>query len=346
MFPLGDDIVGILNLSTEAMVEYLKTLDPQKSYKLREMVESSRGILSDEMILDEMVKLSKKQNVGPSIFMPIYYTATNENRKMLTELLELKNKDMLIVSAAGDQFLSHICDKNFKDSNNRITCFDINPITFKFSNLKFNAMKTFEDHNMFNSLILNKVDNNNFLDVNNLEKVVGGDFWIKYLEAINFDRKIVSNLFKYKIGELENNFDKISPFYEENGYNKTREILLKRSLPEFYSCDFLNIGTTVPGQFDVIDLSNIIEDIVESKREEEGAYYPEDDTIIILNDIIRKISPKLKDDGIIIVDYCLDTSINLPSWIVLRKDPRLKIYEFNSGFNDIQSGIAVYQKKV
>ena len=229
---------------------------------------------------------------------PVFSNAC-ENLEEIEKILNYTNKNILLPTSSGDQYLFAV----YKGASN-ITTFDINKLTKYYMNLKIAAIKTFTCLNDFLPFLI--TDKTNLFDTkrnliykifDNLDK---DDlyFWSNYLKKANNInlQKLVTNIYnRFDINYIQNGL----PFYKnDNDYKQLRNKLLISSNPTFINSDLFTI--TLNNKYDIMDFSNIIStdisytnfyDIYGSSKEE------------WLDKLKSDILKFLCHDGKIIIDY-------------------------------------------
>lgn len=260
---------------------------------------------------------------------------SNENGQAKNNLFHFDNKKILCPAASGDQYLNAIF-YNAKE----IIIYDINKLAKYILNLKIAAIKAlcYEEFLLFMFPRLLGRDNKFFLNSSLLKKIIPyldkTDFlyWqelISYFKKNGYSKFIDINNECYDEEEIKRE----CTFYSNNFfYNILKQKLLVASNYEFILRDIRDLE--IEGQFDLIDLSNIISSLIIN------SYFNEahDFTIDELNDryinyIDKKIIPLVKDKGNIMVDYqiAVDNSTIKPWFYSKKYNPhKVKSKKYNN----------------
>lgn len=189
-----------------------------------------------------------------------------ENQEGLNSVINYNNKDVLTVASSGDQYLSAI----YYGAKN-VDLYDINKLTRYISFLKIAAIKTlsFKDYiSFFMPLTENYKVKKTFWNLKTLKRLLPslpsdvGYFWENIMYEFNkkgYGNFVFPAAYCNKLEMVQNGM----PFYqEESEYYKLQGILRKTEYPIFKNCDIFDLSKAFATQYDIVYLSNILENIV------------------------------------------------------------------------------------
>lgn len=209
-------------------------------------------------------------------YSPIYQF-TNENLSALCETFDFKNKNVLSVASSGDQYFSFLLN-----GASKVDLFDINLLTKYYIILKqiFILSSSLEDfinffqnigkhYNFFRSRLIKR-------QYEKINKRLPKDvkiFWDYIIN--NLERGEIPYMFQSTCFN-----DGSSPYLLKNEYQKLKQILENRDLPNFKGADIYSLFEEFNDQYDIIYLSNIHQ----YKDSEEYFSFIREKLIKLLND--------------------------------------------------------------
>lgn len=221
---------------------------------------------------DVLAAIEFIHGAGEDIIFDTYCTPFlfgTENQEGISEIISYEDKDVLTIASSGDQYISAIYY-----GANKVDVYDLNRFTCYITYLKVAAFLTLS-YEKFISFFMPARDNVNekFWDLRVLKRVLTalpnkfGYFWEKVIyecKRFGFGNFVAPNGFHViKEGILSG-----MPFYySEEEYYKVQKLLRSRinKYPNFIESDLTKLGENVRGTYDVIYLSNIIENLVRAQ---------------------------------------------------------------------------------
>lgn len=281
------------------------------------------------------------------------YPFTNENFKDALNKINLINKNSLTVLGSGDQTL----DILLKGSD-KITTFDINPLTKYYFYLKKAALQAnltlYEYLNFFcyRDYPGENLINKNTFNLNTFDKLVpylkkdDYDFWTSLFDEYTpKEIRAYNGLFNFD--ELKYNVlsQTINYLTDEKQFS-----LLKEKIPDlklaFINQNIVDLPNVLNKNYDFIYLSNIIQYIDEIYNNPS-----KDKELQLINvkkfyQLIKELCNYLKDNGKLIAGYIYNYEIENNDNSIFNKDIRDEIFcdkEFNY---HIFKGVNTYKKKL
>ncbi|MBE6152834.1 MAG: hypothetical protein E7166_01215 [Firmicutes bacterium] len=227
--------------------------------------------------------------------------STNENQYQINDILNFKDKKVLLTGSSADQYLSSI----FFGSREE-TIYDINALAEFYIYLKISAIRNlkYED---FIEFILPYINKEKYLNVNLIKQLIYElppyikEFWISYLSEV--DSSKIGNLVSFLDNDISNIKNK-TPYYIKENYYTLKKILTKKDYPKFIETDISYFEYSIKDNYDIISLSNIIEcnqqpfdDVLERKL------YTDEEWIEYIKTVIYK---QLNSNGKILVFQTID----------------------------------------
>ncbi|MGM9834585.1 MAG: hypothetical protein ACI31M_02245 [Bacilli bacterium] len=280
-----------------------------------------------------------------------------ENQEGVNKVVNYKGKDVLTIASSGDQYLGAV----YYDANS-VEIYDINYLTEYISYLRIASILAlnYQEFLKFSFPFIEGEANKDFWNANIFARVIKclperqAYLWKDILPFISC--KMYSGLI-YP-GDIHNkNYVATNgmPFYaNEKEYNILKEKLKKIGFPKFHQIDIASFDGNLDSKFDLVYLSNIIEDIVvnkvfENRKNKTGLYTEDEVEKIILKDILSSIYPVLKEDGMYLIDYrpntfrenATDYMFSNPNFIVSQIEPK----KANYGAYDSKDLVLTYKPK-
>lgn len=214
---------------------------------------------------------------GEDIIFDTYCTPFlfgTENQEGISEIISYEDKDVITIASSGDQYISSVYY-----GANKVDVYDINRFTCYITYLKIAAFLTLS-YEEFISFFMPARDyvNEMFWDLRVLKKVLValpskfGHFWEKVIyecKRSGFGNFVTPNGFHVK---KECILSGMPFYYSEEEYYIAQLLLRINKYPNFIESDLINLGDNVKETYDVIYLSNIIENLV---RVQFNGYVPD-----------------------------------------------------------------------
>lgn len=230
------------------------------------------------------------------------YLNTTENLKAYMPHLDINCKNALLPTSSGDHHLEAILD-----GVTNITSFDINKLAKYFTELKFGAIKNFNQDDFIRFMYKDTLNKEMFDYIKNTLNDDVRLFWeeiLKYRDNYDLfhrvsiqqtDGSIINGIDFYEY--CVNNFTR---YLKDDNYKIVQNRLLNTQI-NYIDSNLLELPTKLDEKYDFIALSNIYEYINES----------------IFNDSSKKfavivkllISNNLNNDGKIIIDYLYERGL-------------------------------------
>ncbi len=265
---------------------------------------------------------------------------SNENLKVVTDLINFKNKKVLLTGSSADQYLMSV----YKGSKEEVI-YDINKLAKYYIYLKIGAVKALNYDEFINFIIPNM---KGYLNIDTYKKIIDyipkdiTEFWNKYFnEAI---RSRIKNFIFYpeKGINLDNLKNGIS-IYKKEDYEILKKIIENREYPKFINTDIAFIEDFLKNDdiFDIIYLSNIIDSQIDEDYNDGCSICSEESWIYFIEKVLGKY---LSKDGEMLIDYKVylrDKISNLP----LFNNSKFNAYEIDSNNYNGKSAILTYKPK-
>ncbi len=251
------------------------------------LISNYKEVHSMENTIEHTSAVVRMRFSSPYAVMYKPYAMTTEMEQGFLKQIDLNDKRILTVGSSGDQIFEYAL-RGSRD----ITVMDSNRLTPYFCELKYAALKTLkrEDFISFFSRTYGG-DNSKFMLQGTYRDAIRPmiqdemvrSFWD---HVFGQDAWYIRNLFHYQRGTR--------PEYLENdsNYNRVREII-DSVLVKFHCADITKFYEFAEGEYDFIDLSNILTYFIINKKEQE--YW----------DAISKLHRHLSVDGIMKLHYGL-----------------------------------------
>lgn len=262
--------------------------------------------------IENAIKLIKEPYSSHGIYSS-YCTSFlfgTENQEGINSIIDYANKDVVTVASSGDQYLGAVYY-----GANVVDLYDINRLTRYISFLKIAAIKKLS-YNEFIDFFL-PIGNDgqlkkSFWNLRTLKRLLQllpndvGFFWehIMYeFQKNGYGSFIIPTSYCNKPEMVINGM----PFYaQEEEYYKLQDILRKREYPEFKEADILDLGSAFTSKYDIVYLSNIIENLVACEvRSYPFAGYGTEDRVEgeVLELVIPSIHKLVKPNGTVLMSY-------------------------------------------
>lgn len=250
------------------------------------------------------------------------YPFTTENINGYFKNCNFKNKSLLTVGSSADQILNAIT-LNCND----ITCFDINPFTRYYYELKKAAILALDIDQFlaffcYRDYPVTFKDNKNTFDINTYHQIAkylsdeNEAFWSSlYADFAGFE--IRKTLFS---SDEEKHFilRKINNYLDETNYYKLKNNL-NLVKPSFVTCDIKDVNKLLKFKYDIIALSNISKYL---------QYMFDKEPLENFKRIVLNLKNNLNENGQIFIAYLYNTKRTTPycqNWEL--------IYDLDSVFN-------------
>lgn len=266
---------------------------------------------------------------GENVIFDTYSTPflfSTENLEEISKFVSYENKDVLTIASSGDQYLSSI----YNGASN-VDIYDINRFTCYITYLKVAAILTLT-YEEFLAFFVPAADfvNEDFWNLRLLKKVLPalpsdvGNFWERIIfqcKKSGYGNFVCPNSF---FSKRENMMTGMPFYYNEKDYYKMQNILRSRinKFPNFIETDLLKIGENVKATYDVIYLSNVVENIVRGEIEGYYGYVPRYLEDEIERDIVSEVLEQViqltrkKSKTLCILSYRPNTDLEISSdWL-------------------------------
>ena len=230
------------------------------------------------------------------------YLNTTENLKAYMPCFDIQCKKALLPTSSGDHQLEAILD-----GVTNITSFDINKLAKYFTELKFGAIKNFNQDDFIRFMYKDTLNKEMFDYIKNSLNDDVRLFWeeiLKYRNNYNlFHRVAIQQTDGNIINGIAfceycaNNFIR---YLEDDNYKIVQNRLLNTQI-NYVDSNLLELPTKLDEKYDFIALSNIYEYINESIFNDSAEKFAE--TVKFL------ISNNLNNDGKIIIDYLYERGL-------------------------------------
>ncbi len=274
--------------------------------------------------VNEALKLMNKPRMERKAFdrYSIPYIFGTESQEGVNQVVDYNEKDVLTLASSGDQYLGAVY-YGAKD----VDLYDINKLTYYITTLKIAAIKIL-DYRSFMAFfvpVVNGKPNRWFWNKLLLKKVMkdlpadSAAFWDNIIYEMK-KRGIEQFVYVDLPYHSKDIIKRGMPFYaNKEEYYKLQDILRKREYPSFTQTDVLNLKECFVDQYDIVYLSNIIENMaydrcVQIARErawrlfdavnvscldgaEEKAFKE------IVDKMCEQVIPLLTSDGVAVMDY-------------------------------------------
>lgn len=252
-----------------------------------------------------------------------------ENQEGINSVINYANKDVCTVASSGDQYVSAVYY-----GAKKVDLYDINYLTEFLTYLKIASFITLDYEEFIDFLIPIHEDcstiKKRFWNLETLKKVLpnmperAAYFWdnVMYVcHKVGFDGNFIVPKNKHSYME---NIIKGMPFYaNKEEYYKLQSTLRKREYPTFKQADVRTFGEVFNDKYDIIYLSNIIECLVCEALS--GYYMPSygaEDRLEerYIFELIKQVLPKLREDGLILLDYRPNSSKDAATDLLFNND--------------------------
>lgn len=297
------------------------------------------------MIELDIIKKKMERPLGLSSSFGKYskiYLETTENIRELMEKEDFQNKDVISVAGSGDQAIN-----SYLFGAKNVTCFDVNPLAFAQSDLKFNCAKNLDiDFSTFLS----------FFDIYST-KFLSPYIYEQFRKTLQSDTKtffdyIISNykacdiLLKVYYGyfqKLEKK-QRLNAILEESNFYKFKELACDKNI-SYIESDIANLKQLIDN-VDIILLSNISESADKIFLQD-----PEKSYLRLIHSLSKKLNKKGFIEAAYIYDYFYRSTRNKTFNSETLNNGVLTKKEFEeilvSGYQSYSStdGILLYRKK-
>ena len=228
------------------------------------------------------------------------YPFTTQNLKEQYKFFDLKDKEVLTVEGSGDQILELLLN-----GATNIDAFDINPLTEYYTDLKLAAFRSKISKNdylnffRYNDYPRFGIDNHNSFNYVTFYKIStyltpeSYNFWVE-LFARYEPEQIRRKDYLFSMDESRDRiFENILNYYDESKFKKLYNLVNKLEYRHINS-DVRNLPKVLTKQYDIIDLSNIIQYI-----EKMWSIKPLENYRKLMDQLI----PFLKPNGSLIIGY-------------------------------------------
>lgn len=274
--------------------------------------------------VNETLKLMDKPRKERKNFdsYSIPYIFGTESQEGVNQVVDYNQKDVLTPASSGDQYLGAV----YYGAKN-VDLYDINRLTYYITTLKIAAIKTL-DYRSFMAFfvpVVNGKTNRWFWNKLLLKKVMrdlpadSAVFWDKIIcemKRKGIEQFVYTDLPYHSKSIIKRGM----PFYaNKEEYYKLQEILRKREYPSFTQTDVLKLKDSFVDQYDIVYLSNIIENMaydrcVQIARERAMRFYDGADISCldgaeerafseIVGKMCEQVIPLLTSDGVAVMDY-------------------------------------------
>lgn len=217
-----------------------------------------REILKKAITLIEDTPTSFYQDIN---YSPVYLFTTENIRGMMNNL-DIKDKNILTVSASGDQIFNMLLS-----GTNKIDSYDVSYFTKYYYYLKESAIKTLSYDEFFDFFFpskyrfKNKVfDNKLFLDIlDNIQDNEAKYFWMVLFNRYGGNHLYYSNLFIQNYYPKKTYIECNNYLYNEDNYMELRNRLNSYQYHFLWMNIFKDISNIYCKKYDFIYLSNILD---------------------------------------------------------------------------------------
>lgn len=275
--------------------------------------------------LNYVIKLlNNKENLFSKV-----YAFTTENISGYYDELSFENKDILTVTASGDQLLNAVL---FGSKN--IDCFDSNPLARYYTELKIAAIKVLNKEEFLNYFCKgeNSLNYETYLKIKDKLDLDYMFFWDNMYNQFKPSkiRKIVFNNDEYDKEKII----KFNPYLQDFDMLK---LLLNDININYFTCDIKDLSKYLNKKYDTIILSNII-------QYAECMY--EKDALLEFKKLIQKIGNYLNPNGKIMCGYLYNFEYDNVEYLSKKNIFSPNEYEYLkiTGIRDDEDGIILFTK--
>lgn len=219
------------------------------------------------------------------------YSFTTENLSGYYPLINFNNKNVLTVNGSGDHLINAYVF-GAKD----VTCFDINPFSKYFTELKLKALSDLSMDEFLNFLLINVKKPLDYNVYKQLRKDLSDEcklFFDKQYLLNNNNGKLLRNS-----GLFNNKYDNKVSKIKNNPYLQSEELFndaKKSKMNSWINCDIRDLSDLISEDFDVILLSNI--------ADYAKLIYNNNYLVKFRDEIINPLMNHLNPDGMIAIAY-------------------------------------------